>query len=353
MLPAAAFAMLTACATPGPQFASQLEQKAVCCESIDQMEFTPLPAGKDTSVKVDANNRVYAFDSGKSYFLAYQLPPDTRDHDLRITTYVSGFSRFDFTVFYPHLLLLDAHRQVRRKLPAPGVRYDLDFLRGANWTTPLALERDDAYLVIYTSPAVLQYGLPTAESSGHAGVIGNVPYYSPGSPADLVPTGPTGTLVLSWIRREPARSTAEPPAKAADLPSLDKPGATVLSGSVLERSLMDWDGFQVAAVDEQRVDYGWTGNPFKMPIALKPGTHTVLVQFRTTKGYAMGDWPDAILHLTGDLQANHRYRVVGSIDNGVATAWIEDVESRERVSEQSTGSMYWQTPLRMRRPAGG
>jgi hypothetical protein len=326
-----------------PREIGELEQKAVCCESLDQMKFVLLQPDRDTPVKLDHTSPVYAFESGKSYFAAFQLPTNLEATDLEVKTYSSSGLRNGSSAFYPYFLLLDSQHQIRRTLPAPGFRYNaVGILRGQNWSIRLSFQTGDAYLVIYTSPAVFDRGLITPGSGAYVGAIGSTPYFSPGSPGGYVDLGPTGNLVLGWVKREPIRSTAGEPGK---LTAPDHPGMATLTGSSLERSVFDWDGFQVMAVDGKRVDYGSTGSPFKMPIELTPGEHQVLVFFGTTKGYAMRGKPDAYLQVSAKFEAGHWYRVVGSIDNTLVTAWAVDAQTGKRASEQVTASTYWETPF--------
>jgi maltose operon protein len=333
---------VASCASPVPREIGELEQKAVCCESLDQMKFVPLQPDRDTPVKLDHTSPVYAFESGKSYFAAFRLPSNLEGTDLEVKTYSSSVGLNDSSAFYPYFLLLDSQHQIRRTLPAPGFRFNtVDTLRG-HWSIRLSFQTGDAYLVIYTSPAVFDRGLITPGSGAYLGVIGSMPYFSPGSPGGYVALGPTGNLVLRWLKREPIRSTAGEPGKPT---ASHHPGMVTLTGSALERGVFDWDGFQVVAVDGKRVDYGSTGNPLKMPIELTPGEHQVLVFFGTSKGYAMRWKPDAYLRVSAKFEAGHWYRVVGSIDNTLVTAWAEDAQTGKRASEQVTGSTYWETPF--------
>jgi hypothetical protein len=334
---------LASCTSPIPQRAEDLKQKAVCCESFEQMQFAPLPLDRDTSVRMDAATSVFAFTNGKSYFQAFKLPADVRGRDLEIVTYIGGTTKFDSSVFYPQLLVLDEPHRVRGSVPVPGVRYKLNYLSGATWRTRLSFEPGDTYLIVYTSPGLVGYGLLSPGSSGHGGMVGNVPYYSPGSPMHLVPIGPTGNLMLRWVSSDTTRSTIEPP---KTFPPLEDRSMSLLTGSIQERTLIDWDGFQVVAVDKASVRYGSADSRFNMPIQVAPGAHKPMVIFRTTKGYAGEDFPDAVMELSGDFEAGHRYCVVGTIEGSMVTAWIQSDEGR-RTSEPVTSSMYWQKPLRM------
>jgi hypothetical protein len=333
---------IASCASHVPREIGGLEQKPVCCESLDQMEFVLLQPDSDTPVKLDHTSRVYAFESGKSYFAAYRLPSNLGATDLEVKTYSSSGGLNDSSAFYPQFLVLDSQHQIRRTLPAQGFRYNAGLLQGQYWSILLSFQPDDAYLLIYTSPAVFEYGLLTPGHRGYVGTIGSTPYFSPGSPGGYVALGPTGYLVLHWLKREPIRSTAGGPGK---LTAPDHPGMATLTGSELKRSIIDLDGFQVVAIDGKRVDYGWTGSPFRMPIELPPGEHKVLVYFCTTKGYGMNWKPDAYLRISAKFEAGHWYRVVGSIDNTLVTAWAEDAQTGQLASEQATGSTYWETPF--------
>jgi len=336
---------LASCASPVAHQNADLQKKEICCESFQQMEFQTLPLDKEMSVSVDASARAFQFNTGKSYFAAFRLPANAQTYDIQITTSANGVSVLDRSVFYPQFLLLDSDRNLRREERSPGVLYQSDFLRGDSWKTRLRLEPGDAYLVIYAEPARLKFGLSEPGAAGHAGVMGKTAYFDPGRPAALVPIAPTGKLAISCIERKAKLPVAAAPTKTTDLPPLEKPGMTVLTGSSQERSLTDWDGFQVTGVDDETIDYGSRDKFFKRPIPLQPGKHEVLVYFRTTRGSGMqGLLPDAYLNLEGDLKPGHRYHVNGYFENDVATAWIEDFEDGSRVSQEVSASIYWRHP---------
>jgi len=86
---------LCACAEPKPRSVAEPNDKALCCQSLDQMKFAPLPLdySNPTNVVMDQSSPLYAFESGKSYFAAVRLPPESQASDLAGPSQLSTHQR--------------------------------------------------------------------------------------------------------------------------------------------------------------------------------------------------------------------------------------------------------------------
>jgi Maltose operon periplasmic protein precursor (MalM) len=72
-----------------------------CCAGMQAFRFQPLPIHGYVDQRIDTESQAFAFKTGKSYFLAYELPSSGKTMRLEVDSWVHD------TVFFPHLLLLD------------------------------------------------------------------------------------------------------------------------------------------------------------------------------------------------------------------------------------------------------
>jgi hypothetical protein len=325
---------------------SDLEQLEVCCASYEQMEYQSLVLDQETAVRIDSTAAVFRFDGGKSYFQAFRLPDDLSGRDLVVTSYSNGVTKFDWSTFYPQFVILGRDYRFSRAITDPGVRYQNDMLRGGNWATRVRLEPGDTHLIIHTSPALRDYGVPYPESDGHVAMSGTMPIYVPGTSGGLVQLAPVGKLTLRFVERQNL-GEARGRRSSTPLPRLEDTRGATLAGSSDKRSLTDWDTLTVLAIDGQRVDYRGTDQQEDMPIAVAPGPHALAVYFRTTRQRAgkLSPLVDTYLPLQAEMHSGRRYRVIGYLENDAVTAWVEDLESGARASEEVTVSIYWQRPM--------
>ncbi|MFM4705329.1 MalM family protein [Aeromonas bivalvium] len=127
----------------------------VAVETFKGLTFKPL--GQESRwVNIGADNQVYAFDSGKSYVMAFSLPTFTQAARVKITIPV------DATVFLPSILLLDENYMAVQAIPSSTFTYDGRSLitgqsiqGGFTIPAPIGGARA-AYMVIYTTAQDMQ-----------------------------------------------------------------------------------------------------------------------------------------------------------------------------------------------------
>ncbi|MGE6109317.1 MalM family protein [Aeromonas sobria] len=132
----------------------QLSNK-VAVETFRGLTFQPL--GQESRwVNIGADNQVYAFDSGKSYVMAFSLPTFTQAARVKITIPV------DATVFLPSILLLDENYMAVQAIPSSTFTYDgRSLITGQSiqgeFTIPAPIGgARAAYMVIYTTAQDMQ-----------------------------------------------------------------------------------------------------------------------------------------------------------------------------------------------------
>lgn len=162
--------LVAGCANGGPEHpprsaASALQQQVqhdreqlsnkVVVEAFKDLRFQPI--GQESRwVDVSADSQVYAFDSGKSYVMAFSLPALTQATHVKITIPV------DYTVFLPSILLLDENHNAVQTIPSSTFSYDgRSLISGQNiqgeFTIPAPIgSLRAAYMVIYSTAQDMQ-----------------------------------------------------------------------------------------------------------------------------------------------------------------------------------------------------
>jgi hypothetical protein len=153
ILPVLCGIALCACASTVEEQRRSLDGATVCCESISQLPFVPLAAGKPKSVKLDANSAAFEFDGAKSFFFAARLPPYSTPLALSVESHGTVVpARPEMTaVFRPDVVFLDKSFNVTRRVqPALFKRS-----RGADLRATIFINPEnaaDAYVIVFTDP---------------------------------------------------------------------------------------------------------------------------------------------------------------------------------------------------------
>jgi hypothetical protein len=185
--------LLTGCATTvDKQFAS-LDQSRVCCASVAEFKFEPLPA-KGGKFKLDQRAPVFDFESGRSYFKAFELP-GAGLRRYRVKSYFNGM--FIGQYLDPVLLILDAeHRELARA--ALPLRFDDGNLFGdqnAHMVGFFAVDDDARYLVVLTAPFESEAPVAQTDPSVAVTMIGQTPIATPTTGTSIrLHRSPTGTV---------------------------------------------------------------------------------------------------------------------------------------------------------------
>jgi Maltose operon periplasmic protein precursor (MalM) len=85
-----------------PKVWNALAAAASCCAAMRAFSFQPLPPNGYVDRRIDTDSQAFAFKTGKSYFLAYELPRSGKTTTIEVDSWVHD------TVFFPRLLLLDS-----------------------------------------------------------------------------------------------------------------------------------------------------------------------------------------------------------------------------------------------------
>ncbi len=154
-------------AGPPPSYPATTEARlalyaeaTACCDDPSGFPFTPLPQRGFTEATVGAASPVFDFHSGKSPFIAFELPQQTVPYRIRIKSLFDERDGGVEGVFYPVVALLDDTFIVMQMTGLDSLRLDPSLATPggkAGLSILLAIdpaEQNGRYLIVFT-PAVL------------------------------------------------------------------------------------------------------------------------------------------------------------------------------------------------------
>ena len=229
-----------------------------CCSELRQLPYSPIPVDFSGDVLIDPSAPVFAFDSGKSFFRAFQLPSASKSFEIRL------YSQAGDTVLAPSALLLDSQFRVTRLLGTEDFAYaPAAGLKGDSLDARLRIDRlypdnpgNEHYLVLFSSAAQMAgHTVIEHPAKAYAKALGNQP---PNIPDPVAKHAPVGVIkmVLSEDRvAGQAANSYVPPYSIGqqmghDLPAVPAPAVlpetqayyrqaidAALAGQDLERAL--------------------------------------------------------------------------------------------------------------------
>ncbi len=193
---------LAGCAVTYQQAQTAFKQARPCCKNLSELKYPMLPGAGQVLVDINDTSQVMAFETGKSYVAAFELPPLARPAALRVKSFALGDHIDRSHIFYPQVLVLDAQHTLLARHPLVGLKATKTSVSEAasenSWGLPVKLEADvpisdpaARFVVIYTSAPLL------AASSPYVNLRVS-PVILPG----IVTTVPLGSYVVQ-IRHSP------------------------------------------------------------------------------------------------------------------------------------------------------
>ena len=185
-----------------------LADAPICCDAISTFTFQPIPANFSADVTLDASAPAYRFDSGKSFFRAFELPRESKSFEIRL------YSQAGDTVLAPSVMLLDSQLRMTRLLKADDFAYaPAEGLKGDSLDARLRIDRlyldnpgNERYLVLFAADAdstgqtVLQH-----PAKAYAKALGNEP---PSIPDPVAQHSPVGVIKMVLIEDKAAGQQA-------------------------------------------------------------------------------------------------------------------------------------------------
>lgn len=208
----AAISMLAGCSTPYATVMTRYREAPVSCRSFSEFPFEDLQPGDSKSFDLNNKSPAFAFDTGKSYFKAFRLPPYVHPYRIVVRSYMLGDTVDSAYILCPQAIFLnEKFETVRRtdyrflKLATAGFVEISRETWGLGWKLEGEIavgdaNRDERYLVVYTTAELL--GARTSVSTWRAVPIilpGFVTAIPTGKEEVLVPHSPVGRVNVSLV----------------------------------------------------------------------------------------------------------------------------------------------------------
>ncbi|MBS4048553.1 MAG: hypothetical protein KG075_19570 [Alphaproteobacteria bacterium] len=183
---------------------AQLRDTLPCCQTMQEFPIETVTA-KDTRFEIDATSPVFVFGQQKSYFRAFELPPEGTAYKLEVKSFPAYAPYASRTpIFMPGLLFLNAKKEAAAYWGPDKFRYSPEgWFEGRGIATVITVaETGDRphYLVIFTPANSPEDGGGTMHTPATMTpvMIGGtmVPIMSGGGTSTTEPM-PTGSLRLS------------------------------------------------------------------------------------------------------------------------------------------------------------
>jgi hypothetical protein len=207
--------VLSGCAVPYSKVISQYQDAPICCTSMQEFEFEGIQIGDSRDFDLNENSPAYQFDTGKSYFKAFELPEWSSPYHLSIRSYMLGDHIDSAYIFYPQILTLNDNYEVVRSTDPRVFQFKkAGFTETAKqtWGLMYKLEgrisfteenKPERYLIILTTDELLK--AKTSTSTWRTvpiifpGIVGVIPI---GKYEVSVPHSPVGRISISLFRQD-------------------------------------------------------------------------------------------------------------------------------------------------------
>jgi hypothetical protein len=175
---------------------SVLDAKQPCCKSYAEMSFQPMQTDESVDFRLNESSPVYVFDTGKSYFKAFQLPTDSTGKTLRIISSATGSvgleTRKWAQVYCPRTIFLDSGMSaiaVHEQLPifqrgSMFARIDHGFISDA------LIPQSAQFAVLHANAAKFGTIVRSMTTGGGAYMVGKAAVYEPGGESIPFPCAP-------------------------------------------------------------------------------------------------------------------------------------------------------------------
>lgn len=203
---------LSSCSMPYSAVMKKYQDASVCCKSMSQVKFETLNIGDSKSFKMNEETDVFLFDTGKSYFKAFEIPQTGYPYHFFIKSYMLGDQiRFAY-IFIPYVLTLDEkYHVVRSTVPSNLCLKKAGFMETLRESGGLMSKlegfvhftgenKNEKYIVVLTTESLLQEKIYKTYRKVipfiFPGIVGALP-----GPKDLaiIPASPMGYLNVSLV----------------------------------------------------------------------------------------------------------------------------------------------------------
>lgn len=122
-LAATGLVLLASCAAPYKKVMERFDEEAPCCRSFEEFRYEPISLPEEKAFRVDGESGAFVFETGKSYFRAFELPPFATPYSITVKSYLLGDSVKDAYIFRPAVMFLDSGHEITRLVENGSFRY--------------------------------------------------------------------------------------------------------------------------------------------------------------------------------------------------------------------------------------
>jgi maltose operon protein len=177
---------------------NRYNEATVCCSGYSDFNYEKLVIPDTKVFWLNEESKTFVFDTGKSYFKAFELPKYSSPYSISIKSYKIGQTADSFYIFSPAVMFLDERFNVTRLLSRNVLQYhaislvDFDAAGSARALegkiTVAADNTDERYMIILTTSELLaEKTIETYPSF--------VPFIFPGA-VGVIPTGRMNTFII-------------------------------------------------------------------------------------------------------------------------------------------------------------
>lgn len=98
-----------------------------------------------------------------------------------------------------------------------------------------------------------------------------------------------------------------------------------------------WERFSLLAVDDYFIKSNISGFNSVDELFINYGSHILTVRVNFNRGIGTGPY-EAIIPISANLHEKTKYRIVGKINQGQVSVWIEDIKTGSRITEIQNGN---------------
>lgn len=118
------FILFSGCSGQHSNVMTRYKEAPICCQSPKYFSYEELKPGDSKILDLDENSPAFQFDTGKSYFKAYSLPPYAGPYMISVQSYMHGQYIETAHIFVPRLIFLNEKYEVVRATDSRDFRLD-------------------------------------------------------------------------------------------------------------------------------------------------------------------------------------------------------------------------------------
>jgi hypothetical protein len=117
----------------------------------------------------------------------------------------------------------------------------------------------------------------------------------------------------------------------------DASDAGTIRARWVRESFFVWEGYSLLNVDAKFVSVGFLGDPTTATTRVDPGSRRLVIRVAFSRGFRTGTF-EAFVPLDVDLKPSSHYEINGNILGATVEVWLEEIPSKQRVTEVGTAS---------------